>query len=86
MSDTPPDLALYVGEAGNALGDGTDLIPHVSVVEVSRGEAEQSDRWQPVTADEAIELGSTPLQVPQNPVDDQEPDELDDDDDEGSVA
>jgi hypothetical protein len=47
------DLALYVGEAGNVLGDGTELIPHVTVAEVSKGEATASDQWQPISKKDA---------------------------------
>lgn len=43
------DQALYVGSIGNVLGDGTELVPHVTVANISRGEAEASDDWQPIT-------------------------------------
>jgi hypothetical protein len=47
------DTALYVGAAGNigqlsAGGPLEELVPHVSVVEVGRSEAEASDYWQPL--------------------------------------
>jgi hypothetical protein len=51
VSPASPDLALYVGPPGNSLGSTggiTELIPHVTVCEVSRSEAEGSDFWQPV--------------------------------------
>lgn len=49
-----PELALYVGPMGNVLGDlgggSVELVPHETVVEVSRDEAEASDWWKPVGA------------------------------------
>jgi hypothetical protein len=54
-----PEFALYVGPAGNVLGEGFvglpgdvlgpggELIPHQSVVSVSRGEADASAYWEP---------------------------------------
>lgn len=48
----PPDLALYVGPGGSFLNDGTlagaELVPHETVCQVSRGEAETSAWWEPV--------------------------------------
>jgi hypothetical protein len=46
------EKALYVGEAGNCLSDGTPLIPHETVALVSAGEAEASELWEPVTQGE----------------------------------
>lgn len=45
---TTPDKALYVGEGGNCLSDGTPLIPHETVCQVPRSEAEASELWEPV--------------------------------------
>jgi hypothetical protein len=45
---TVEEKALYVGEAGNCLSDGTPLIPGETVALVGRDEAENSDLWQPV--------------------------------------
>ena len=42
------EKALYVGEAGNCLTDGTPLIPHETIALVSQSEAELSDLWEPV--------------------------------------
>jgi hypothetical protein len=47
MASTP-DKALYVGEAGNCLSDGTALIPGETVCEVPKAEAQASDLWEPV--------------------------------------
>jgi hypothetical protein len=49
---TPPveEKALYVGEGGNFLTDGTALIPHETIALVGHAEAEGSELWQPVTA------------------------------------
>lgn len=44
------EKALYVGEAGNCLTDGTPLIPGETIALVSKDEAEGSELWQPVTA------------------------------------
>jgi hypothetical protein len=43
-----PEKALYVGEAGNCLADGTPLIPGETIAEVPKAEAEGSELWQPV--------------------------------------
>lgn len=43
------EKALYVGEAGNALTDGTVLIPGETICLVGAGEAEASELWEPVT-------------------------------------
>lgn len=43
------EKALYVGEAGNCLTDGTELIPHETIALVGKDEAEASDLWEPVT-------------------------------------
>lgn len=48
MASEAPEKALYVGEAGNALTDGTPLVPGETIALVPRGEAEASDLWQPV--------------------------------------
>lgn len=49
-SDQPvQETALYVGEAGNCLTDGTVLIPGETIAVVGAGEAEASGLWQPVT-------------------------------------
>lgn len=40
--------ALWVGPGGQVLADGTDLEPGVTVVQISEGEAVESDNWQPV--------------------------------------
>jgi hypothetical protein len=53
MAPPAPDTALYVGPVGNALGDGTELVPHETVANISRAEAEASDNWQPIKADES---------------------------------
>jgi hypothetical protein len=47
----PPveEKALYVGEAGNYLTDGT-LIPGETIALVGKDEAEGSELWQPITA------------------------------------
>lgn len=42
------EKALYVGEGGNVLADGTPLIPGETVALVPRAEAEASDLWEPV--------------------------------------
>lgn len=42
------EKALYVGEGGNCLSDGTPLIPGETIALVPRAEAEASDLWQPV--------------------------------------
>lgn len=42
------EKALYVGEGGNALSDGTPLVPHETIALVSKGEAEASDLWEPI--------------------------------------
>ena len=42
------EKALYVGEAGNCLADGTPLIPGETIALVPRAEAEASDLWEPV--------------------------------------
>lgn len=39
--------ALWVGPGGHVLADGTDLIPGETVVQISEGEAVESDNWQP---------------------------------------
>lgn len=44
------EKALYVGEGGNCLTDGTALIPGVTIALVSKSEAEASDIWEPVKA------------------------------------
>jgi hypothetical protein len=46
------EKALYVGEAGNALSDGTPLIPGETIALVGKDEAENSDLWQPIKAGE----------------------------------
>lgn len=46
------EKALYVGEGGNCLTDGTALIPHETIALVGKDEAEHSDLWQPVTSGE----------------------------------
>lgn len=61
-----PDLARYVGEAGNALGDGTVLVPHETIVEVSKGEASLSDQWEPVTSPTPVEKAAA-ITPPVNP-------------------
>lgn len=43
-----PEKALYVGEAGNCLSDGTRLIPGETVCLVPKAEAEGSELWKPV--------------------------------------
>jgi hypothetical protein len=43
------EKALYVGEAGNCLADGTPLIPGETIALVPFAEAEHSDLWEPVT-------------------------------------
>lgn len=45
---TQPDKAMYVGEAGNCLSDGTPLIPGETICEVPQAEAEASELWDPV--------------------------------------
>lgn len=45
---TTEEKALYVGEAGNCLTDGTPLIPHETIALVSVSEAEGSELWEPV--------------------------------------
>jgi hypothetical protein len=45
---TAPEKALYVGEGGNFLSDGTALIPHETVCLVPKAEAEASELWEPV--------------------------------------
>lgn len=42
------ETALYVGEGGNCLSDGTALIPGVTIAMVSKGEAEASELWEPI--------------------------------------
>lgn len=42
------EKALYVGEGGNALTDGTPLVPGETIALVGKGEAEASDLWEPV--------------------------------------
>jgi hypothetical protein len=42
------EKALYVGEGGNRLTDGTPLVPHETIALVSRSEAESSELWQPI--------------------------------------
>jgi hypothetical protein len=54
MASTP-DKALYVGEGGNCLSDGTPLIPGVTVCEVPQSEAEASELWQPVARSTATD-------------------------------
>jgi hypothetical protein len=43
------EKALYVGEGGNCLTDGTPLVPHETIALVGKDEAANSDLWQPVT-------------------------------------
>lgn len=43
-----PDKALWVGDGGNHLGDGTELVPHETIVAITHGEAEASDNWEPI--------------------------------------
>jgi hypothetical protein len=45
---TTEEKAVYVGEGGNCLTDGTPLIPGVTIALVSKGEAEASELWKPV--------------------------------------
>lgn len=47
-ADPTEEKAMYVGEAGNCLTDGTPLIPGETIAWVSKGEAEASDLWKPV--------------------------------------
>ena len=42
------EKALYVGEGGNRLTDGTPLIPHETIALVGHDEAVSSDLWQPI--------------------------------------
>ncbi len=44
-----PELALYVGEGGNSLSDGTPLIPGETICHVPKAEAQASDLWEPVS-------------------------------------
>lgn len=43
------EMALYVGEGGNCLTDGTPLVPHETIAQVPASEAEASELWEPVT-------------------------------------
>lgn len=40
--------ATWVGPGGHVLPDGTDLVPGVTVVQITKGEANESDNWEPV--------------------------------------
>lgn len=40
--------ARWVGAFEAELPDGTVLVPHETVAEISAGEAQESDHWQPV--------------------------------------
>lgn len=42
------EKALYVGEGGNCLTDGTPLISGETIALVGASEAEASDIWEPV--------------------------------------
>lgn len=42
------EKALYVGEGGNCLTDGTALIPGETIALVGASEAEASELWQPI--------------------------------------
>jgi hypothetical protein len=48
MGTPSEEKALYVGEAGNCLTDGTPLIPGETICVVGAGEAHGSDLWQPI--------------------------------------
>jgi hypothetical protein len=64
------EKALYVGEGGNFLTDGTPLIPGETIALVPAGEAEASDLWQPVSAgvpDSLAPRNSPPLVPPPPP-------------------
>ena len=43
------EKALYVGEGGNCLTDGTPLVPGETIALVGKDEAESSELWQPIT-------------------------------------
>lgn len=61
------EKALYVGEGGNVLADGTVLIPGETIALVPRAEAEASDLWKPVTK------GKVSSENPRNAPPDPEP-------------
>lgn len=68
MADTE-ETALYVGEGGNCLSDGTALIPGVTIAMVSKGEAEASELWEPITGVPASPLPrNSPPPVPPAPL------------------
>lgn len=49
MAEILEEKALYVGEGGNCLTDGTPLIPGETIALVGKDEAKNSDLWQPVS-------------------------------------
>jgi hypothetical protein len=51
---TQPDKAMYVGEAGNCLSDGTPLISGVTICDVPKSEAEASELWEPVAKSKTL--------------------------------
>jgi hypothetical protein len=55
------DTALYIGEAGNKLADGTPLIPGVTIANVPDDEAESSDLWSAIDPTEPTD--SAPASV-----------------------
>lgn len=61
------EKALYVGEAGNVLTDGTPLIPHETIALVGHAEANGSDIWEPVTDGEPT--SELPRNSPPPPLD-----------------
>lgn len=64
------EKALYVGEGGNCLSDGTPLIPHETIALVGSDEAHNSDLWEPVGDGEpASSLPRNSAPPPPEPVD-----------------
>jgi hypothetical protein len=52
--------ALWVGPVGYVTTNKVDLIPGVTIVQISEGEAEASDNWQPLTAKAPTSTAPTP--------------------------
>jgi hypothetical protein len=63
------EKALYVGEAGNCLADGTPLISGETVCEVPKAEAEGSELWSPVAKNTKVDSPSE-RNAPPAPVED----------------
>ena len=74
MGDSEQPLeekARYVGEAGNALTDGTVLVPGETICLVAASEAEASELWEPVSSGRpasSLPRNSAPLAPPPPPV------------------